>query len=237
MPLTPDNYENFYLGTGAELQVMSELFLLGVEAHKLNPDIGTDLLVTNKAAQRYRDAAPCEYHVQVKSTFLVNQAASFYIAADELAALAADARTVLVLCYASPLIQAEPQSFERGDNEPWWEAEMASLDQHVYATDFVNAKRSGCLSTLDFKRLHLSYLWLNQRQLQRALQEGYFQDAAWADTPLCQLKLSLDEYGPTLHGAEDDGRPVAEIRNLYYLLKPSRGQHRLEGGDFLYEHY
>ena len=49
MPLSNQTFESFYMGNAAENKIMSELFFLGYEAFKLNPDIGLDILVTNKA--------------------------------------------------------------------------------------------------------------------------------------------------------------------------------------------
>lgn len=235
MPLTENNYENFYLGNGAEYLIMSELFLLGVEAHKLNPDIGIDILVTNKAAIRFREKEEIQYHIQVKSSFLIKDEAKFYIHEDELNNLCSDKLSVTFFCYAEPVIKAEPQSFERGDHEPWWESEMASFDRHIYENEFHTVKLQGCLSAVDFKNIKINYIWLNCEQLKRAISEKYIYQTRKGK--LYKLTINTKNGHPVIIGHKEIGSPVGEITNTYYLIKPCRGTGRLNGGDFLCEHY
>ncbi|PMY29434.1 hypothetical protein C1Y35_31910 [Pseudomonas sp. GW456-L14] len=236
MPITKNDFENFYLGNGAEHKIISELFLHGFEAHKFNPDIGIDILATNKAACHFLGKEEQQHHIQVKSTFLINGEAVFYINEQELDFLTGDDKAVLVLCYVSPVIMAEPQSFERGDFEPWWEGEMASFDRHIYENEFKNLKKSGCLSVVDFKQFNIDYIWLNKPQLKKAIDERYIYKSGGFD--LYRMILSVNEGGSLqIKGETDIGSPVGEIRNIYYLLKNSRGHGRLASGDFLLEHY
>lgn len=236
MPITIDNFENFYLGSGAEHKIISELFLHGFEAHKFNPDIGIDILVTNKAACHFTNEEEQQHHVQVKSTFLIKGEAIFYIKEQELNFLTADDKAVVIFCYVSPVIRAEPQSFERGDFEPWREGEIASFEQHIYDNKFRLLKKSGCLSTIDFKRFDIEYIWLNSLQLKRAITEGYIYKGDSND--LYRMVLNTDEeHGLQMKGKTELGTPVGEIKNIYYFLKESRGRGRLASGDFLLEHY
>lgn len=53
MPITKENMQKFYRGAAAENIVASKALLHGFEAHKYNPDLGVDLLITNKARQKF----------------------------------------------------------------------------------------------------------------------------------------------------------------------------------------
>ena len=239
MPLTKENYENFYLGNGAEHKIMSELFLHGFEAHKFNPDIGIDILVTNKAFSRFKGLDEVSHHLQVKSVFLINGEASFFIDKDELSYLKNDKKAVLILCYFSPIIEAEPKSYDRGDYEPWWESQEASFMRHVYETDFQKIKNEGCLSQIDFKGFEMKYIWLNHAQIDRAIKEefiNYSHDYKGKHLYKLALKDKEDE-GISIIGKSEAGHPISEISNIYYLLKNSKSLGRLETGDFLIDHY
>lgn len=235
MPLTKENFENFYLGSGAEHKITSEIFLHGFEAHKFNPDIGIDLLVTNKASCQFHETEEISHHLQIKSTFLINGEARFFIKDDELNFLKADKRTTVVFCYFSPIIAAEPKSFDRGDFEPWWEKEEASFMRHLYETEFRNIKKEGCLSKLDFKGFKMNYIWLNNAQLNRAIDEGFIFNS---HENLHKLTLTEKHDEPvTILSNEQNGYPISEIKNIYYLLKGSKSSDRLHHGDFLLDHY
>ncbi len=235
MPLTKKNFENFYLGSGAEHKIISEIFLHGFEAHKFNPDIGIDLLVTNKAFCQFHDAEEISHHIQIKSTFLIDGKARFFINSEELDFLKSDKRTTTVFCYFSPIIAAEPKSFDRGDFEPWWEKEEASFMRHLYETEFREIKKEGCLSKLDFKGFNMSYIWLNNTQLNRAIDEGFI---FHSHENLYKLTITeRREEATTILGKKENGHPIPEIKNIYYLLKNSKTSGRLYHGDFLLDHY
>lgn len=84
MPLTAEAYENFYLGTCAELHVASLFYFAGYEASKVAPDSGVDYLVTNVARRKFKGEKQKIVEVQVKSTVLDQTGASFYMTGDEL---------------------------------------------------------------------------------------------------------------------------------------------------------
>jgi hypothetical protein len=235
MPLTKENYEHFYLGNGAEHKIISELFLHGFEAHKFNPDIGVDLLVTNRARRQFHDAEEVSHYLQIKSTFLINNQALFFLSPAEYDFLVADEKITAVFCYFSPVITAEPKSFDRGVDEPWWESEEASFMRHLYETEFAETKKERCLSQLDFKGFEMKYFWLNSAQLKKAVEERLFTKTK---TGLNMLKIE-DGEDQSLRFVRLEERldPAPEITNIYYLLKPSRSLGRLDSGDFLRDHY
>lgn len=234
MPLTKENYENFYLGNGAEHKVMSEAFLHGFEAHKFNPDIGIDLLITNKAFCQFHKADEISHYLQIKSTFLIYDQAQFFIKKDELTYLKEE-KVTIVFCYFSPIIEAEPKSFDRGENEPWRDSEEASFMVQLYEKEFSVIKKDGCLSKLDFKSFEMNYIWLNSTQLDRAISEGFI---AYSHSDLHKLVLtSSNKEGVSIIGKKQTGVVISEIKNIYYLLKKNRSSCRLNSGDFLLDHY
>lgn len=235
MPLTKDNYENFYLGNGAEHRIISELFLHGFEGHKFNPDIGIDILVTNKAFSQFHESNEAVHYLQVKATFLIDGEARFYIKESELEYLKSEDRLASIFCYFRPIIEAEPKNFDRGDFEPWWESEEASFMRHLYETEFRELRKMGCLSQLDFKGFDMGYIWLNNAQLIRAIEERFIQPG---QGEFWKLVLKSDEDDAlVISGPDSDEVPVSEIENLYYMLKESKSSDRFAKGDFLVSHY
>lgn len=234
MPITKDTYENFYLANGAEHKIMSEIFLHGFEAHKFNPDIGIDLLVTNKALRNFKGVEESTHYLQIKSTFLINGEAVFFIDKDELDFLKGDKNIAMVFCYFSPVIAAEPKSYDRGDFEPWRDSEDASFMMHLYETRFRELRKDGGLSQFDFKGFKMGYIWLNNKQLNKALDEGYI---IHAYDNLNKMVISDIEAEPlAVKGKDSNGHLISELKNVYYLLKENQTSSRLEDGCFLFEH-
>lgn len=238
MPLTSQNYENFFLGTAAEYRIASEVYFHGLEANKFTPDFGVDLIVTNAAQVHLKGASPFTHHLQVKATFVVQSCATFYLGDDELRMLLAQPDLSCVFCCVIPCIEAHPQSFERGDFEPWRPALDAELDQRAYDAHF-NALRQqhGCLSAIDFKGSDFCYFWLNTRQLQRSVDEG-----CWAAAPsiAVAMRMRATLKDDTMRLASTQGecvQLVREVQNLYYLLKLNASSAKLAAGAFALEHY
>ena len=238
MPITKQNYKNFYLGTGAEFHLMSAAFLLGYEAHKITPDVGLDILVTNKARQKFESADPINLFLQVKSTFLINGEAIFFIEKDDLDMLANDQSAVIVFCYFSPIIKADPKSFSNGFSDTeWFEREEASWMQQLYDQEFRLIRKDGNSSSIEFKGLPIDYFWLNNQQLKRAINEGIF-FACQKNTNLQTLIFTRGENGSCLRDKDGIEQNIcSEIENIFYLLNGCHSDFKIKNGDFLLAHY
>jgi len=244
MPLDKNNFEQFYLGNAAEHKIMSDLFFLSLESHKLNPDIGLDLLVTNKAICQFKNAKEIQHYLQIKSTFYINNCAKFYISENELKYLRDTDDVSTVFCYITPLIEETAKSFDRGDFEPWRESLDAEGEYHLYHNNFHEIKKDGCLSALDFKGFEMKYIWLNNKQLNTSFKDGYFKKLNKKNNSdqLYYLELASDEDN-MLTIVNNNTTPIesetliSEVQNLYYLFNHSQTKDRLDGGDYLFSHY
>lgn len=237
MPLAPDNYENFFLGTAAEFRIASEVYFHGFEASKYTPDFGVDLAVTNAARVRFKGEEPSSHHLQVKATFVINNAATFYLSMQELDYLRSRPEITTVFCCVIPQLRAHPQSFDRGDFEPWRPALEAELDQLSYDRHFAALrKQHGCLSALDFKGFGFEYFWLNATQLDRSVAEQCWKILPSPDSAVAKLEVAIQDGAIELGSPEGSLRLVGETRNLYYRLKPNASTARLDGGAFAQVH-
>lgn len=236
MPITKSNFEQFYAGAGAEFKIISDLFLHGFEAYKPSPDIGFDILVTNKALSKFKGEVEFHKYLQVKSTFMVNNEVSFFLTDDEINCLICDDNVSTVFCYFKPCFDPDPQSFERGDFEPWMEDLEASYQENLYKNHFREIKREGCLTQLDFKQLQVEYFWLNNNQLRRAVNNGVFERLP--DKDLYKMTVRAEDgFLYTSERGEYETMLVNEITKIYYMFNTCRGEQRLLDGDFLQAHY
>ncbi|WP_298694461.1 hypothetical protein [uncultured Sulfuricurvum sp.] len=237
MPLSNQTFESFYMGNAAENKIMSELFFLGYEAFKLNPDIGLDILVTNKAFSQFHKITQIQHYLQVKSTFLINGTATFSLTDDDLNFLSNGLDVTTVFCYIQPIIEATADSYSRGDYEPWRNALEAEGESIFYGSkDFKELKKTNCLSSLDFKGFQMGYIWFNSAQLLRAQEENIF--SPWVsdkNVKMQSITIKLNEISNCI--TINDQSVIPEIRNIYYLLKESSTKKRLTNGDFLFNHY
>jgi len=237
MPLSNQTFESFYMGNAAENKIMSELFFLGYEAFKLNPDIGLDILVTNKAFSQFHKIPQIQHYLQVKSTFLINDTATFSLTQDDLDFLSNELDVTTVFCYIQPIIEATADSYSRGDHEPWRNALDAEAECIIYGSEsFKELKKTNCLSSLDFKGFQTGYIWLNSAQLLRAQEENIF--SPWVSNKSVKMQsmtIKLDKIDNCI--TINDYCVIPEIKNIYYLLKESNTKKRLIDGDFLFEHY
>ncbi|WP_426788013.1 hypothetical protein [Xanthomonas campestris] len=237
MPLAPDNYENFFLGTAAEFRIASEVYFHGFEASKYTPDFGVDLAVTNAARVRFKGEEPSFNYLQVKATFVINNAATFYLSTQELEYLRSRSEITTVFCCVIPQIVAHPQSFDRGDFEPWRPALDAELDQQNYDSHFAELrKQHGCLSALDFKSFGFEYFWLNVTQLNRSIEEKCWEILSFPDSKVAKLGVRILDGAIELGSPEESLLLVNETRNLYYRLKPNASTARLDTGAFAHGH-
>lgn len=239
MPLTAQNYENFFLGAAAEYRIASEIYFHGFEATKYTPDFGIDLGVTNAAQMHLKGASARSHALQIKAAFVLNGSARFYMRGEDMTHVIGRDDMSCVFCCVTPHIQAHPQSFHRGDFEPWRSSLDAEMDQRAFDQDFAALrKQHGCLSAIDFKGFDFEYFWFNARQLKRSVDDGYWAPAAWAGEDVQHLQVVLD--GDAIEIASPRGdrlRLVPEVRNLYFLLKDNASSFKLAAGAFALDHY
>ena len=111
MYIVDENYRQFYFGTGVEYFFISQFYMMGVEAYKLNPDIGYDICVTNKGNARFKGDKSIDYFVQVKSAILVKNKTCFWIKKEDFEILMNDDKAVLICGMYKPIMRADPNSF------------------------------------------------------------------------------------------------------------------------------
>lgn len=238
MPLDELNYENFFLGNAAEYWVASQLYFHGFEAGKYSPDFGIDLVVTNAARSKFKGEELWTRFLQIKSSFLVQGAARIYVDPGELDYLASESGISSVYCFFTPRIEGEPQSFDRGDFEPWRASLEAEMDQNFYDTHFHARKQEiGCLSSFDFKGFDLDYFWMNNRQLNRSIEEGFWSDEWVKGKHLKMLRAEKVEDEILLVNHVGKYPVIRETRNIYYLYKRSKSSDKVEQGAFNFDHY
>lgn len=234
MPIDETSYKNFYLGNGAEYHIMSELFLHGYEASKMTPDIGIDILVTNKARQYYEKKEEKSFYFQVKSTFLINDEAIFYLKEEELNFLISDPSIYLILCYFSPEIAADPKSLAPDNSDtPFFDELEAGWMKQAYEENFRELKRNGNQGVIEFKRFDLNYLWLNNKQIKRAMNENVFEKKSFDNAELMKLTIKVDKNAIEI---DQIGNVCPELQNIFYLLNGCSSSNKFNDGCFSIMH-
>ena len=238
MPLHNLNYENFFLGNATELWIASHIYLNGFEANKISPDFGIDLMVTNAARSKFKDEELTTRFLQIKSAFFIKDQAKIYLDSEEFEFLTSRNDLSTVFCLLNPLIEGHPQSFNRGDFEPWRESLEAQLDQMTYDDHFNTKKKSdGCLSALDFKGFFMEYFWMNSSQLKKSADEFFWSDVIIDSKPLKVLTIKKMDQDLQLVKSTGESNLVREVRNIYYWLNHNESSAKLTDGAFLFDHY
>ncbi|WP_128095307.1 hypothetical protein [Stenotrophomonas sp. HMWF003] len=164
--------------------------------------------------------------------------ARIYVDPEELGYLATTPDISSVYCFFTPRIEGEPQSFDRGGFEPWRASLEAEADQNFYDTHFHLRKReTGCLSSFDFKGFDLDYFWLNNQQLIRSIDEGFWSDEWIKGKLLKLLRVQISEDRILLINHAGKHPVIRETRNMYYLYKRSKSSDKIEQGAFNLDHY
>jgi len=238
MPLHELNYENFFLGNAAEFWIASQVYFNGFEASKLSPDFGIDLLITNAARSKFKDEALSSRLLQIKSSFLVAGEAKIHVDPNELDYLASRAELATVFCFFTPVIEGHPQSFDRGDFEPWRESLDAQIDQMNYDAHFhVNKRTNGCLSAFDFKGFSFDYFWLNSVQLARSIEEHFWTDSKFQGKSVKTLSVIKHDAQILIQKNSEQCMLIGEVQNLYYWLNNNKSSYKLSCGAFIFDHY
>ncbi|MBX4268451.1 hypothetical protein [Clostridium estertheticum] len=249
MGIAPNEYRNFYFGTGIEYFFVSQFYLMGYEAYTTNPDIGYDLIVTNQCRMKYKGAERINYNIQVKSSIRIKDYTRFYVPVDDFNMLKNNKEAVLICSYHKPTMQADPCSFvydRTGDlsmDKAIDEGAMATFidNYHNYSID--DAERM-----FKFVNFDVQYFWLNSEHLKRLEEEKFFvkyKDSKGRLYMILSVKFVKEEVGEQFLLVKKDGNDehsivpdymVFEMRSVYYLLNENRSKTELQEGKlFIYD--
>lgn len=247
MPLTEDNFENFYRGNSAEHIVSSQVFFHGFESHKFNPDFGVDLLVTNKARQKYLGESSIELSIQVKSSLVVKERASIAIHKEEFTHLMTQTNPVLTSVLFEPEFIGEPSrhynldsyaqtihSMDEWLDNTWAEQQYNSqfnVPKSRNKVEYLKNKKAANNLALDgYKN---TIFWLNKNQLNKALDLGVLQEGNGNGKGNYYLNFTKDGDGIWYFESTDKSSyfPYIEINHLSYLLLKKK-HYGLEMEDF-----
>lgn len=243
MPISKDNYKNFYYGTGSEYYFISKFYMLGYEAYKLNPDIGYDLLVTNKAKELHEGQEKVDFCVQVKSSIMVKENTSFWIEMENFVTLINDPTAVLLLAYYEPVFKVDPKSFDYFymlSDFPWSDdIDKEIMQQNIMDYHSMTIEERNRI--FRFNDFNYEYLWINSKQINRLNDEAYFYDISRNGKDYKALNINRDRETNNLSIINPKNKcnygVVPEIRNLYYLVNDCRSKAELIKGKCLWEHY
>lgn len=244
MPITIENYRNFYFGTSAEFQIMSEVFLLGHEASKLTPDAGFDLIVTNKARQRFENSKPSCFYLQIKFAFEIDKNIRFYINRNEFDLLCADDSAVAVFCYAQPEIAYDPRSFDQRHIQSdmhWEQQNQKDFDRLVYDSKWSPPYGNDLLKkhikngSVEIRRTATRYFWLNNKQLQRAKCEQAFTLIKNKDLLMLSLQSNQDGSAAIVFRGYKE-RLCPELFDIRYAISGCHGSKVFHDGNYLVAH-
>ena len=250
MPLTDEFFENFYRGNAAEQIVSSQVFIHGFEAHKFNPDFGVDLLVTNKARQKFLSETPKEINIQVKSSLVVKNRASIKIKKEELEHLLEHDNPVLVSVLFEPEFIGNPSQREYLDSyaqtihdmDEWLDKSWAEQQYHSQFDTLKShdkeqyLKNRRAANNLELDGYKSSLFWLNKNQLKTALEAGILQDGKGngKDNYYLNFNKEESEYWQFISDKNDVYFPLIEITYLSYLLL-NRSNYGLDMENFAHD--
>lgn len=233
----------------AEHIVTSQIFFHGFEAHKFNPDFGVDLLVTNKARQKFLGEISKEISIQVKSSLVVKERASIAIDKEEFAHLMKQNNPVLTFVLFEPEFIGEPSRHFHLDSyaqtlhsmDEWLEKTWAdqlynsqfNIPKSKDRVEFLkNKKAAGNLELNGYKS---RLFWLNKNQLNKALSLGVLQEGKGNGKSNYYLNLAKTDDGEWHFKSvgQSEHFPYIEISHLSYLLLKNQN-YGLEMEDFAY---
>ncbi|MEF3023190.1 hypothetical protein V4D05_18930 [Vibrio mimicus] len=235
MPIRADNYFNFYLGASAEYHVISKIYMHGFEALKYSPDIGFDLHVSNKSQVCFHKEEPFALDLQIKSTFLVDNKAIFFLKKEEVDFLVKQKNCAMIFCNVIADFFKDPESFAdyRGCELEYAENNLLSFRNHVYKCQYKNTDIKWPVEYCDIDDFEMSLFWLNSNQLCEAIKRNVLREIS-ADRYI--LPIFYENNVLFFGDKSDDTEPcraIQEIKTLKYLLKGCHGSKSLGRGAFL----
>ena len=229
MPINLENCESFYQGAFAEHHISSLFYLYGYEAHKVSPDMGIDLIVTNFARARFKGKPPLHNEIQVKSVLLDANGAYTTMSAEELDYLSVGEHRycVFVILHGLSGGLVDPQSFERGDDPDASNLVDRDIQRYIEqqaATEGRSRRRQGWLSIHDFGHVDVTPFWLHSSQMKRMRDTG-----KWKQRPDGSFGLAIDLKDETVY--VDDIPLISELHNIRYIVENCRAGSRIREGD------
>jgi hypothetical protein len=234
MPITKSNWGNFFQGAFAEHHVCSLFYLYGYETHKVSPDIGIDLLVTNVARTRFLGEAKIIVEVQVKSAISDASGAMVAMDSDELDYLCTgDDRYCVFVIFTGLRAYFDPMSFERGDDPDAANAvdrDIWNMWEHRASVEGRKMKSRGELSLCDFSDTDITVFWLHSSHMRRLRDGQKFVRLAEGRFGLKIQKVNSIVY-------VEDLPLIAELRNLRFVVGKCKAHSRLREGHMTYDDY
>ena len=227
MPITRDNWENFFQGTFAEHHVCSLFYFYGYEVLRGSPDVGIDWVVTNLARVRFNDDAPLHAEIQVKSALLDQSGAFVAMPADEIDFLCSGEQRYCVFVLLSNLRgSTDPGSYERGDDPDASMALDREIMRHVERRAFEEGrtlKRQRVMSIYDFSSVDVTLFWLHSSHLRRLRDERLLKDMG---NDRRGLQIDVIDGSVSVAGVA----LIPELCDLSYIVRYCRAGHRIRRG-------
>lgn len=237
MPLDTSSYVYFFQGACAESHIAALFQFADFEVTKITPDSGIDLVVTNIARSRFASETPKSINVQVKSTIMKDEFASFYIAEDELDFLSDGENRYTVFAYFYDLEKTlDLDDFRTYTNQ--MDESVNTGSSELQSTDRKDggASKKHKNHILEFTKYSLDLFWLNSKQIQRSRDEGLweysFKFEKWG------LHISTQDGFLSIHNMKNDSFscPVSALQEVRYMMISSQSQAIFDEGKFSYLH-
>jgi hypothetical protein len=234
MPITHDNWEHFYQGAFAEHHISSLFYFYGFEVHKVAPDIGIDLLITNAARVRFKDAHPLSAEIQVKSALCDQTGAFVSMDANEIDFLCKGEQRYCVFVLLSKLRgNFDPGSFERGDDPDASMAvdrDLAKMWEARVSVEGRALRRRGQLSIYDFTEADLTLFWLHSSQMRRLRDKHLLKEM---HDGRFGFEVTIDDSRAIICGIT----LISELHDLYYIVGTCRAGNRIRQGHLSLDDY
>lgn len=179
MPITKDNFRKYYFGMAAELFIQGEIYAHGYETHKMQPDIGFDLIAQNCALTHFCGATPKYFHIQVKSRLMSKPEVVFYISETDFNLLMADESSALVCVLMYPKVG---RSYNPFDYENFRDSSLIVFNQ-IYEGNVQEELRSDYAMRVgevedkyNITAYIKKYFWLGHNHIKRLASENFFFD-------------------------------------------------------------
>lgn len=234
MPITSENWENFFQGAFAEHHVCSLFYFYGYEVQKVSPDVGIDWMITNVARARFRNENPLNAEIQVKSALLDRTGAFVKMHADEVDFLCDGEHRYCVFVLLSNLRgSTDPGSYERGDDPDASMAVDRDLMRHwedQAANEGRLLRRQGRLSIYDFSEADVTLFWLHSSHMKRLREARLLTEMPDGGRG---FKIEVEDALVSVAGMT----LIPELRNLIYIVRYCRAGGRLRDGHMSMDDY
>lgn len=245
MPIEKINYRQFYFGTGAEYFIINKFYMMGYEAHKLNPDIGYDMLITNKAKSKFFDAEYKEIYIQVKSAICFNERASFWIDKVEFDHYLTDTNCIVVFLFYIPQFYPDPRSFYYDRSGDSWEMQLEADGRENFIERYHTMTPERKEDILQFCEFNCHYFWLNNNHLSYLINNSLVSDDVSKDGKKYKvININYNKESSAIYLVPKADYQckrkntayllVPEVRNVYYLMNDCWCKEDVNNGKLFY---